>query len=103
MALDRPPPIATTRKVPEAPAGSVPEQPAGLFAARFQEMASSRGTPSENRTVGAAAGLQVAESQTTWPCLVTTTRTDPGPYVSSQGAVAVETAYTSNRGRAPGP
>jgi hypothetical protein len=85
-------PSATASRVPAPPRGSAPPHPAGLAAARFQATFSTRGTPRVKRTGGLAPGPQAAESHTTWPCLVTTTCTEPGPYRSVHGAAAVETA-----------
>ena len=57
--------MATASSVPAAPAGSEPAQPAGVAAPGFHVIVSSCGTPSVNRTGGAAPGLQAAESHTT--------------------------------------
>jgi hypothetical protein len=84
--------MATAWKVPQAPAGSDPAQPDGLVALRFHEIVSSCGTPRWNLTVLAAGGLHPAESHTTWPFLVTITRTDPAPYAIWHWLAAVETA-----------
>ena len=99
--LDWPALIATASNVPVAPAGSEPAQPAGCAAALSQEMVSICGTPSSNSAGGAGAGVQDEESHTTCPFLVTTTCTEPGPNAIRHELVAVETAYTSNRGCAP--
>jgi hypothetical protein len=63
-----------------------------LVAARFQVTLKTWGTPRVNRTAGLPGSAHAAESHTTWPRLVTTTCTAPGPYWSVQAAVAVETA-----------
>jgi len=86
--------------VPTASADSDPPQPDGFVAARFQVTLRTWGTPRVNRTARSPASLHAAESHTTWPCLVTTTCTEPGPYWSVQAALAVETAYTLNSGLA---
>lgn len=99
--LDLPVVMATAEKVPVAPFGSDPAQPDGLVASRFHEIVSMCGTPVWNWTGVAADDPHVEESHTTWPCLVTTTRTDPAPYGSWHGVLAVDTAYTSKCGRVP--
>ena len=90
--LDWPPLMATASSAPGWPAGSEPAQPAGSVTAGFQTIVSTCGTPGVNRTGLAAVRSQAAESQTTWPCRVTTTCTEPTPYDSMQGAAEVETA-----------
>ena len=90
--LDWPWLIATASSVPEAPEGHDPAQPAGLMTPGFQTTVSTCGTPRVNRTEPAGAGRHAAESHTTWPSWVTTTWTEPAPYVSVQAAVPVETA-----------
>ena len=101
--LDCPAVMATASKVPEAPGESDPAQPDGPAAWRFHRIVSASGTPNWSWTVFAAGDPHAAESHTTWPFLVTTTRTAPAPYAITQRLLAVETAYTSNWGQAPWP
>ena len=84
--------MATASKVPQVPAGIDPAQPDGLPACRFQVIVSTCGTPRVNRTGVAGVSLHAAESQTTRPCRVTTTCTEPGPQLSVQAADDVDTA-----------
>lgn len=96
----KPSALATASKVPDEPCDRVPAHDPDF---RFQDNATSRGTPGASRTVRAPrrAALQAAEFQTTLPCLVTTTRTAPGPYFSWHPDAEVETAYTLNLGCSP--
>jgi hypothetical protein len=88
--------MATASNVPTVPAGTSPAQPA-LLARRSQVMAVIRGTPGVSGTGPVEAGARpggahALESHMTRPFLVTTTRTADGPYTSSQGPGAVDTA-----------
>jgi hypothetical protein len=96
--------MATAASGPVAPAGSVPAQ-AGLAALRFQDNVTTTGTPGVNCAVlgGPPVAAQPAESQTTWPLLVTTTRVNGGVYATWHGDGAVDTTYAVNSGCSRGP
>lgn len=92
--LVKPSAMATASNVPDSPCVSDPAQP-WLLAPRFHDTATSCGTPCVKRTGWADAGcdgLHAAESHTTWPWRVTTTRAADGPNGISHPDEEVDTA-----------
>jgi hypothetical protein len=90
--LEWPSAEATAWNVPEPPDDSEPAQ-AWDDAFRFHLTVTSWGTPCTKSTVpGFPLVSHADESHTIRPCLVTTTRTAPGPYGIWQPDDDVETA-----------